>query len=745
MNETRYSKLDITLATQSLQTLNINSQTLDDIGSDHLPVIIRLKGPNNTEKPRKILNYKRTDWQAFQNVLNDHLNQHTFEQINSTNDIDNNIHKLESLIVKSVNDTTPLITVNKNNKYKDTEEIRTLKKYRNALNHHIYNYKHNTPPQLHTLRNKLNKTINYLIWEEKQKYVNKTINSLNNLKENEHFWNAVNKLISNNTKNMENVPLKQENGDLAFSTTDKLRVWEKHYTETFSTLNTTPLPEHTEITQTVSNYFRLQPENWPQELLSTNTEILTYIKAARNKSAPGPDGITNITLKHLPERAITIITNIINACLKLHYFPTRWKQSTITSIPKAGKSNREPGNYRPISLISHMGKLLERKVNNHINNIIQSQDILREEQHGFRLGRSAGEAIIRLIDHASLSFAGRRKLPTMACFFDMRKAFDSVWHEALLFRLITYNFPSYISHMIKSYLTNRITQAKVQGTLSNNIHITAGVPQGSILAPTLYILFINTFPNHRISANDPLTTMLNKCRNIYQYADDTTISVSASTYTAAHTELNTWNREIAQYCNINKMEINSNKSTFLSFKHWGNTFTPPPLTYQNEVINRSTSTKFLGVTIDQHLSWKHDLKNRLSRASRFIPVLRDLKRQGASVESLIQIHKSKIRPILTYNPITLGLYCNTDLTTLIKKDRKLLQTICKPLGQKEYIRTHYIFETYKIKPLDQTITEQINKTLNKYRMQNWAKYTHPDSPLKKLYDKYLNIEIESLF
>ena len=745
---TYYSKLDIALGTTATTRLNITSHTLDDIGSDHLPIIVKL-GQIKQNRPvtYKILNYKRTDWPAFTNKLQQTLDTdcNRNRNINNKIEIDNTIKLMENSIMETIKTCTPYKKINQEFHYKDTEEVKTLKKYRNALNHHIYSYKRNSLQQLHTLRNKLNKTINYLIWEEKQKHLRKSIYNINNIKEQDTFWREVNKTLTNQMNYIENTPLQMENGDLAFLPEEKLKIWEKHYTNSFSTIDTQHSIEHQNISHTVEQFFgNTEPEQWPENSLITKDNLVNYIKISRNKSAPGPDGITNTMIKHFPEAAINLTLKILNACLKIQYFPTVWKHCTITSIPKPGKSKTVPGNYRPISLLSHLGKLLERKINSDLTTFLESNNILRTEQHGFRHGRSTGEAILRLVEHASLSFAKQGKMPTIACFFDMQKAFDSVWHEALLFRLIKYKLPRHIINIIKSYLSNRTAQAKINRKLSNNISITAGVPQGSILAPTLYITFINKFPDHKIAAINDTNRFTNKTRNIYQYADDTTIAVSAFKYKQAQETINRWNTEISHFCIENKMKINTNKSSFIVF-NYNHNHQINTLTYQGNNISKTNSTRFLGIIINQKLTWNTDLTHRIKSTQHFIPIIRRLKRDGVSIESLIFIHKTKIRPILIYNPTTLALYPKTLLNIILKKDRKFLQTICKPLGQDKSIRTSYIYETYKIKPLQDVIQQQTAKSLLKLKDREWVKRSHPNSPLNYLLEKYLNITPPDLF
>ena len=272
---------------------------------------------------------------------------------------------------------------------------------------------------------------------------------------------------------------------------------------------------------------------------------------------------------------------------------------------------------------------------------------------------------------------------------------------------------------------------------AENIKIEAGVPQGSVIAPTLYILFINKFPANHIINPDVLQLEMNRRRHIYQYADDTTIGMSFATPSSAHSCMSEWLKLITSFCHENKIRINPSKSAQLFFKNaHKHPKNPPPLTLEGEIIPIKTSTKYLGVTITRHLSWKQEVNSRINKVKAHHKTIGSLKYRGISTSTLVHIYKSKIRPLLTHTTPILGLINKTDMYKIEKAERKILQIIFKPLGQKKCIKTVDLYSQAKILPVKEFIHNSINRYLIKNQMKNSLKIKFLNSPIYQLYSNY---------
>ncbi|GFU79073.1 probable RNA-directed DNA polymerase from transposon BS [Trichonephila clavipes] len=201
------------------------------------------------------------------------------------------------------------------------------------------------------------------------------------------------------------------------------------------------------------------------------------------------DGIKNIALKALPLNAITNITKIINSCLQLNYFPQEWKHALITVIPKPGKDKRFPENYR---LISSLGKIFEKILLNKINSHCEENSKILVFQHGFGQQTSTQHQLLRVTNHITNGYNNRTY--TVGLFLDVKKAFDRMWHDGLIYKMIIFNFPTYLIKIIHSYLDNRTFNVKYNNVHSNQRPILASTPQGSILSPALYNIYTSDFP-----------------------------------------------------------------------------------------------------------------------------------------------------------------------------------------------------------------------------------------------------------
>ena len=222
-------------------------------------------------------------------------------------------------------------------------------------------------------------------------------------------------------------------------------------------------------------------------------DIKTHIMSIPNK-APG-DKIFPQHLKHSTEKLFEILAIIYNNSVDLGYFPDSWKSSLITMILKPGKPASSPSSYRPISLLLTLLKLSERIMIVKITKYMIKNNLMNKFQAGFRKGKSCTHQLLRLSEHISTWFNKRPTGRTVAIFIDAEKAFDTVWHDGLRKMLHDSNIPVKIIRWISSFLRNRRGKVKVNNCISKEVFLLAGVPQGSILSPLLYIFYIKDMPS----------------------------------------------------------------------------------------------------------------------------------------------------------------------------------------------------------------------------------------------------------
>lgn len=185
------------------------------------------------------------------------------------------------------------------------------------------------------------------------------------------------------------------------------------------------------------------------------------------------------------------MTKIFNWCLCNGYFPKIFKDARVIPILKPGKNPKSPASYRPISMLSVMDKLFEKVVQARLTSFCDRNNVIHKHQFGFKKGHSTIHQIKRIEKMISHNMVNRKS--TGVVLLDVEKAFDSVWHNGLLYKLHKFNLPIYLEKIIKSFLTDRVFSVCVDKKNSTLRDIPAGVPQGSILSPTLYSLFTSDF------------------------------------------------------------------------------------------------------------------------------------------------------------------------------------------------------------------------------------------------------------
>lgn len=369
----------------------------------------------------------------------------------------------------------------------------------------------------------------------------------------------------------------------------------------------------------------------------TAEDIVNACSTLRPFKAPGDDGIMNVLLKNLPPSSINYLRTVFNACLKLNYWPKIFKEAKVVPIPKPGKDNTKAANYRPISLLNTTGKLFEKLIHWRITQHADANNIINDEQFGFRKQHSTSHQILRVTNHIKRNWGLRKS--TGMILFDIEKAFDSVWHDGLIFKLHKMGFPPYLCAMIKSFTASRTFKVHINADRSSAKAIPAGLPQGSILSPTLYSIFVADlkFNQHTQSA----------C-----YADDTAIYSSANRTTTIQKNLQKSLSKVENFFEKWKIKANAQKTQAIIFP-FNNQFKRRPterLKLCDSPIDYSDSINYLGVTLDKKLNLKLHIDNTRKKAIKSMSALYPLisRRSTLNIKNKLLLYKAVIRPIMSY-------------------------------------------------------------------------------------------------
>lgn len=380
----------------------------------------------------------------------------------------------------------------------------------------------------------------------------------------------------------------------------------------------------------------------------TEEEIRITILASNPNKAAGHDCASNKILKLIPAAGILFLAILFNTILHIQTYPETWKRAVVIPLPKPGKNPADPANYRPISLLPCISKVFEKCLLIKLLPIASGLGAIPDHQMGFRKGHSTTHQLVRVADHLVRAWNDHKTSYMIT--LDVEAAFDRVPHKYLLFKLTTLGFPAWFVAFICSYFTNRLFAVRLGDALSDSFSIAAGTPQGSILSPLLFILYIADMP-----APTPAQGI------IAQYADDTCYIVSAASQKVAEMKTQVVLRYLEGWCSRWKTKINAAKSTAMRL-HNSDTYkkTAPPasrLVISGEVIPEVTSCKYLGLMFDQNLRWDvHFQYMRTKAAAATTQLLSGTPNiRRCAVQTRQQLFHSLIRPILTYGmPTFLG-------------------------------------------------------------------------------------------
>ena len=297
----------------------------------------------------------------------------------------------------------------------------------------------------------------------------------------------------------------------------------------------------------------------------TDEEVTRVINQLKSKQTTGPDGISSITLKKISEHIVKPIRHLINLSFKMGEFPKEFKRAVVKPIFKNG-DRTEISNYRPISLVNNLNKVIETCIKSRLVKYLESNNILSQKQFGFRKNRGTQDTLTDLTKTVYDNLNKNNKVITV--FLDLAKCFDSLSHEILIKKITEIGIGADALKLCKSYLRERTQFVKVAEAVSSEKYIKFGTPQGTLLGPILFLIFINSFCNIQLE-NGEITT----------YADDTVITFYGANLREVFDFANTGLNRLKRHLDRDLLSINYDKSKYILFG-FKSIIVPPELTLQ---------------------------------------------------------------------------------------------------------------------------------------------------------------------
>ena len=379
---------------------------------------------------------------------------------------------------------------------------------------------------------------------------------------------------------------------------------------------------------------------------TTTEEITKLINNLPNKHSAGVDGISSVLLKNINSIIAPALSIAINQSLHSGIFPTHLKIAKVIPLYKNKGSANDFGNYRPISLLNVISKIYERAVYNQLYEYFVFNNLFYSSQYGFRTKHSTEDAAIELIDKIQEHLEHDHYEQVLAIFLDLSKAFDTIDHNILFEKLIHYGIEGAPLAWFQSYLTDRKQFIQYEDTSSDLLSILVGVPQGSILGPLIFLIYINDARN--------ATSAL----NFIHFADDTNLAKNMSFFandnnSLSHSQverrINAELKKVYDWLCVNKLSLNVSKTRSMLFKHpkIPTVHFSYDLEINGEKIKRVKEFNFLGIMLDEHLTWKPHIKKIRSKVCQSIGIIKRV-RKILPLEALKSLYSALILPHLNY-------------------------------------------------------------------------------------------------
>ena len=616
------TSVDLTLCCPEVAS-DLSWTTLDDLHhSDHYPIKIEKRSLNHASGLSRF-NTKRADWPSFEADCSLYLNSENLETIEDFSTT------LLDISNKNIPKTSTKTRKNKAWFNKDCQEaVKNKKKKLQAAQRN--------PTQANIKIFRIARANSRAVCRNaKKQSFKKYISKINNNTPMGEIFKIIKKLKGTNKDTIQQI--QKLDGSFAETERDVAEEIGKSFAKNSSSEN------YSRPFQRLKQNSERNDINFNSQNSENYNDSFTYLEienAIRDLSltAPGPDGILNEILSHLPTVSIELLLKIFNNLWQTGSFPDEWREATIIPIPKPGKNHTEPSAYRPIALTNCVCKLMEKMVNKRLVWWLEKNEKLSKYQCGFRKNRSTLDHLIKLETYIRNAFINKEHV--VAVFFDLEKAFDTTWKHGILKDLYNLGLRGNLPTFVKNFLSNRSFQVKVGSQLSDPFEQEEGVPQGSILSPILFEIKI-----------DSITKTLKENIDCSLYVDDFLICYkSKSNIDTIERQLQLQLNKLENWANQNGFRFSPTKTHSVHFCCKRSCVREPELNIYNTRLRCENQARFLGLIFDKKLTFLPHLKDTKLRCQKALNILKILSNPewGGDPEILLHLYHSTVRSKLDY-------------------------------------------------------------------------------------------------
>ena len=615
---TEYTSAILDLFFTNNATLVNKCNVIPGIG-DHEAVFVEtsLRPMIQKKTPRKVNIYRKANFEAMKEGMNSKYEE--FRRTAPETDINSLWQKFVNILKEEMQQHIPtkMISGKKNTKPWITRHIKSLHRRLRKLYERQKKSKCPRDRQKYVeARSETQKLERQEYWKHIEGILDDNKDEENEIRPTKHkkFWKYV-KALKKDTCGV--APLK-DNGRTYSDPIDKANILNRQYESVFTRENTRNIPNVTG-----------RPSPPMPKIDIDNAGVCKLLRQLNPQKASGPDLLSSRILKDLSTECAPFLTLIFRRCLETGEIPDIWKTATVTAIFKKGERYKA-SNYRPVSLTCICCKTFEHILVSMIMKHLEKHKILTDTQHGFRARRSCETQLLTLVDELAKGLDKRKQLDLAV--LDFSKAFDRVPHERLLRKLDHYGIRGKTLSCIRSFLSGRSQRVVVDGATSEAVPVVSGVPQGSVLGPILFLLFINDLPKCvkskvRLFADDCI---------VYRQIDNVS---DAKLLQEDLKHLAAWEKKWGMDFHPEKCSVLrvNRKRTSINYTYY----------LKGHALKLDDRTKYLGIELSNDLQWNHHIDKIVKKGNSTLGFLRRNLRTNKE-ELKCTAYKSLVRPHLEY-------------------------------------------------------------------------------------------------